>query len=202
MAQRFGIVLKPQDRPVELSPDYQRKLRNEFHARYLERIGATPTPANLAMVRKHMPIDNCKFTTAWKSRGGNADAVYVSPPAAARPGLGARRGPSKPPRRPAQPDELDSSDEIKSEAGTEEVSWPAGAIEEAEYDQETREQVEAAQEEMENNVMDDKAKNVVTTSKMFSKIRNRIKFFRDSDPDPGFSRESDTQLWSILRGKL
>ena len=55
------------------------------------------------------------------------------------------------------------------------MSWPAGAIEETEYDQETREQVEAAQEEMENNVMDDKAKNVVTTSKMFSKIRNRIK---------------------------
>ena len=55
------------------------------------------------------------------------------------------------------------------------MSWPAGAIEETEYDQETREQVEAAQEEMENNVMDDKAKNVVTTSKMFSKIQNRIK---------------------------
>ena len=71
--------------------------------------------------------------------------------------------------------EAQRAKEIKSEAGTEEVSWPAGAIEEAEYDQETREQVEAAQEEMENNVMDDKAKNVVSTSKMFSKIRNRIK---------------------------
>lgn len=71
--------------------------------------------------------------------------------------------------------EAQRAKEVKSEAGTEEVSWPAGAIEETEYDQETREQVEAAQEEMENNVMDDKAKNVVTTSKMFSKIRNRIK---------------------------
>ena len=38
--------------------------------------------------------------------------------------------------------------------------------------------MEAAQEEMETNMMetmDDKAKNVVSTSKMFSKIRNRIK---------------------------
>jgi len=65
--------------------------------------------------------------------------------------------------------------EPKTDTG-EEVSWPAGAIEEADYDQETREQVEAAQEEMESNInMDDKAKNVVSTSKMFSKIRNRIK---------------------------
>merc|ERR1719394_1427119 len=65
------------------------------------------------------------------------------------------------------------------EANNEEVSWPAGAIEEnIDYNQETREQVEAAQEEMETNLMetmDDKAKNVVSTSKMFSKIRNRIK---------------------------
>ena len=72
-------------------------------------------------------------------------------------------------------DKQEKTMDVRSEAGTEEVSWPVGAIEETEYDQETREQVEAAQEEMENNVMDDKAKNVVTTSKMFSKIRNRIK---------------------------
>jgi len=91
MAQRFGIALKPQDRPVELSPDYQRKLRNEFHARYLESIGATPTPANLAMVRKHMPIDNCKFTTAWKSRGWVADYVYIQPDDGAAAGSGGGR---------------------------------------------------------------------------------------------------------------
>ena len=65
----------------------------------------------------------------------------------------------------------------RKEDGGEEVSWPAGALEntEPEDDQETREQVEAAQEEMENNInLDDKAKNVVSTSKMFSKIRKRI----------------------------
>ena len=65
----------------------------------------------------------------------------------------------------------------RKEDGGEEVSWPAGALEntEPDYEQETREQVEAAQEEMENSInMDDKAKNVVSTSKMFSKIRKRI----------------------------
>jgi len=61
------------------------------------------------------------------------------------------------------------------------VSWPAGAIENAmdepEYDNtDTKEQVEAAQEAMESSLnMDDKTKNVMNTSKMFSKIRNRIK---------------------------
>jgi len=61
------------------------------------------------------------------------------------------------------------------------VSWPAGAIENAmdqpDYDNDTKEQVEAAQEAMENEAMaiDDKTKNVMNTSKMFSKIRNRIK---------------------------
>merc|ERR1719266_1422673 len=59
------------------------------------------------------------------------------------------------------------------------MSWPAGALEntleQAEYEQDTREQVEAAQEEMENNInMDDKAKKVLSNSKMFSKIRKRI----------------------------
>eukprot|EP00092_Neocalanus_flemingeri_P004867 GFUD01005237.1.p1 GENE.GFUD01005237.1~~GFUD01005237.1.p1 ORF type:complete len:1554 (+),score=557.90 GFUD01005237.1:650-4663(+) len=62
------------------------------------------------------------------------------------------------------------------------VSWPAGAIENAmdepEYENDTKEQVEAAQEAMEKEStmnMDDKTKNVMNTSKMFSKIRNRIK---------------------------
>ena len=63
----------------------------------------------------------------------------------------------------------------------EEVSWPAGAIEnamaETGYEYETKEQMDAAQEEMEmeNSNMDDKARNVVSTSKLFGKIRNRIK---------------------------
>merc|ERR1719278_24936 len=69
--------------------------------------------------------------------------------------------------------------ERKEGPGGEEMSWPAGALEntqdEPEYEQDTREHVEAAQEEMENNLnMDDNAKKVLSNSKMFSKIRKRI----------------------------
>merc|ERR1719419_1936643 len=65
--------------------------------------------------------------------------------------------------------------------GGEDVSWPAGAIENAmdepDYENDSKEQVDAAQEAMEMEAMavDDKTKNVMSTSKMFSKIRNRIK---------------------------
>merc|ERR1740128_73814 len=49
-------------------------------------------------------------------------------------------------------------------------------MDEPEYENDSKEQVEAAQEAMESSMnMDDKTKNVMNTSKMFSKIRNRIK---------------------------
>ena len=63
----------------------------------------------------------------------------------------------------------------------EDVSWPAGAIEnmgEGAEGEMTKEQMDAEQEAMERaeaENMDDKTKTVVNTSKMFSKIRNRIK---------------------------
>ena len=66
-----------------------------------------------------------------------------------------------------------------------EVSWPAGAIENnmegdmgmGEEMEMTKEMMDAEQEAMEQeaNNLDDKTKDVVNTSKMFSKIRNRIK---------------------------
>eukprot|EP00088_Acartia_fossae_P005675 TRINITY_DN1255_c0_g2_i2.p1 TRINITY_DN1255_c0_g2~~TRINITY_DN1255_c0_g2_i2.p1 ORF type:complete len:1840 (-),score=597.38 TRINITY_DN1255_c0_g2_i2:454-5973(-) len=56
------------------------------------------------------------------------------------------------------------------------VSWPAGALEESgiEDTQLTKEQMDLLQDQQ-RQVMDDKAKTVVSASKMFSKIRNRIK---------------------------
>merc|ERR1719193_1009722 len=82
-------------------------------------------------------------------------------------------------------EEMDAQQEammrMKEERG-EEVSWPAGAIENnmgmgAEGGEMTKEEMDAQQEamEMEANNLDDKTKDVVNTSKMFSKIRNRIK---------------------------
>eukprot|EP00967_Tisochrysis_lutea_P069958 scaffold92116_cov29-Tisochrysis_lutea.AAC.4 len=91
-AKKLGVALKPQERPLEL-PDalLQRQLANEFHVRYLESIGAAPTPFNMALARREMPIENCKITTAWKSRGWNADCVFITPQTEAADGAGGRK---------------------------------------------------------------------------------------------------------------
>ena len=96
---QFSIPLRPRDRPVDLPDNYQRTLRNELQVKYLEHIGASPTRANLAMVRKHIQLEKCNFTTAWKSRGWVSDQLYVSldPPPAAHhtPEAHARANPRK-----------------------------------------------------------------------------------------------------------
>jgi len=90
-ALRFGVALKEQAKPLDLPDELlHKRLANEFHVRYLESIGASPTPANMAMARKAVPIDRCNFTTAWKSRGWNADYVYITPQNNPPPGAGAR----------------------------------------------------------------------------------------------------------------
>lgn len=78
-AMRFGIALRPQERPVKLPSEVQRTLRDEFHAKYLESIGATPTAANLHTARRALPINKCKLTTAWKSHGSVSDVIYIAP---------------------------------------------------------------------------------------------------------------------------
>jgi len=92
-AASIDIQLKPRDKPCELPEEYQRSLRNELQVRYLESIGAAPTKANLAMVRKHIPPEKCKFTTAWKSRGWVSDTLYISveDPSQSAPVLATRR---------------------------------------------------------------------------------------------------------------
>ena len=74
----FSLPLRPVERPVELPEEYRKTLRNEYQVRYLESIGAAPSRANMALMRKHLPIENCKFTTAWKSRGWTQDTLYIS----------------------------------------------------------------------------------------------------------------------------
>lgn len=69
----------------------------------------------------------------------------------------------------------------RREQSGEDVSWPSGAIEnmgEGEEQEMTKEQMDAEQEAMELEAaenMDDKTKEVVNTSKMFSKIKNNLK---------------------------
>jgi len=74
----FSLPLRPVERPVELPEEYRKTLRNEYQVRYLESIGAAPSRANMALMRKHLPIENAKFTTAWKSRGWTQDTLYIS----------------------------------------------------------------------------------------------------------------------------
>ena len=74
----FSLPLKGVERPFELPEEYRKTLRNEYQVRYLESIGAAPSRANMALVRKHIPIENCKFKTAWKSRGWSQDTLYIS----------------------------------------------------------------------------------------------------------------------------
>ena len=76
---RFGIPLRPTDRPRELTAELKKSIENEYASRYLEVIGATPTAETLRLVRKHMPLSKCSITAAWRSRGWISDTVYVAP---------------------------------------------------------------------------------------------------------------------------
>ena len=78
MPGQIQIQLKPREKPVDLDEKDRRSLMNEMQVRYLEQIGAAPTRANLAMVRRNVPPEKVTFTTAWKSRGWVSDTLYIS----------------------------------------------------------------------------------------------------------------------------
>ena len=62
MPGQIQIQLKPREKPVDLDEKDRRSLMNEMQVRYLEQIGAAPTRANLAMVRRNVPVWPVKFT--------------------------------------------------------------------------------------------------------------------------------------------
>lgn len=45
--------------------------------KYLARIGANATPANIALVLEHLPLEDCHLTTAWRSRGAITDQITI-----------------------------------------------------------------------------------------------------------------------------
>lgn len=77
------IPLKPTDEPPKedevrrLLTNPKFRLADEFAVRYLESIGAAPTPANMAMVKKEIPSKRFKLKAAYKSRGGLEDMIYM-----------------------------------------------------------------------------------------------------------------------------
>jgi hypothetical protein len=74
------IPLKQTDKPLnEESVQKMKKFMvDEYAVRYLDSIGAAPTPANLRRVRKEIPLRRFKLTAAFKSRGGLEDMFYIS----------------------------------------------------------------------------------------------------------------------------
>ncbi|KAL1524132.1 hypothetical protein AB1Y20_019041 [Prymnesium parvum] len=72
-----SIAMRPGSKD-ELPEESQRVLRNELMVKYLESIGVTPSKANLAMLRKNIPSESIRFSTAWKSNlAGEPDYLKV-----------------------------------------------------------------------------------------------------------------------------
>lgn len=78
---QFVIPLRAQDKPVDFQKSFWSSdaLKHEYATRYLEQIGAELTPDNIQTVLKNVPLENCKCTPAWKSRGWLADCIYIHP---------------------------------------------------------------------------------------------------------------------------
>ena len=70
-AQRFNFSfpLRPRDKPITFSEEeIARTIKEEYIHRYLEQVGANPTPANIKMVEQNMGLDKCRVMSAWKTR--------------------------------------------------------------------------------------------------------------------------------------
>ena len=58
----------------------KRVLANEYHTKYLERIGVSPSPQAVEYLRKIAPIEQANMVTSLKAKGALMDAVTLSPP--------------------------------------------------------------------------------------------------------------------------
>lgn len=79
---RISIPLQPQDEPQDLPPNIDSSIQEEYAAKYLQRIGADPTPENVRYVLRQKPIQSCSVSAAWRSRGWVTDTIFVAPYAA------------------------------------------------------------------------------------------------------------------------
>ena len=64
------------------------QLALEYAARYVEKVGATPTPETMRLVLDNIPLSKCHVNAAWRSRGWLADRLYVNPHHQGDGGLG------------------------------------------------------------------------------------------------------------------
>ena len=75
----FSIPLKPQNKPLPLSshPHYPSFLKTEYATLYLQKLGATPTAANVNYILREAPIEECDVKAAWRKDGSAVDAVVI-----------------------------------------------------------------------------------------------------------------------------
>uniref|UniRef100_K3WGP9 Uncharacterized protein n=1 Tax=Globisporangium ultimum (strain ATCC 200006 / CBS 805.95 / DAOM BR144) TaxID=431595 RepID=K3WGP9_GLOUD len=73
----FTIPLKPQDKPASFPANFAQAFKEEYAIKYLQKLGARPTPENVAMVLENLPLEDCHIATAWKSRGSLSDVVTI-----------------------------------------------------------------------------------------------------------------------------
>ena len=75
----FGLALKECDEPQKFKQELYSTLKREYAIRYLEAIGATPTPKMIKLIQKKQPLNEKMVSAAWKSRGGLDDRLYIAP---------------------------------------------------------------------------------------------------------------------------
>ncbi|ETV94640.1 hypothetical protein H310_11634 [Aphanomyces invadans] len=74
----LSIPLKPTDKPVaHFPPTFYNTIVKEYATKYLEQMHALPTPDNIAMVIANMPLQKCRVSAAWKSRGCLSDVLTI-----------------------------------------------------------------------------------------------------------------------------
>lgn len=77
----FEISIPLSSDRVKLA-DVKKSLKTEYAARYCEALGVSPTPQNIALVNKHMPLDKCKLTQVFQpglGRGERRNHVAIQP---------------------------------------------------------------------------------------------------------------------------
>jgi hypothetical protein len=75
----FGLALKECDEPQKFKKELYSTLKREYAIRYLEAIGATPTPKMIKLIQEKQPLKEEMVSAAWKSRGSLDDRLYIAP---------------------------------------------------------------------------------------------------------------------------
>ncbi|OQR89646.1 nucleoredoxin [Thraustotheca clavata] len=85
MSIHVSIPLRPQERPTAFNEGFYSSILTEYATKYLEQLGAKSTRENINMVIANVPIDKCRVTPGWRSRGSIDDVLIIDTNSTARP---------------------------------------------------------------------------------------------------------------------